>query len=95
MLAARAGEPVSREDLEGRAAVLLARPAETRAVIDRALREVVLADPSEAPAGFDRLRRDYPPRREVCGSRVSMQSPSAASRGILRGLGCLLQEHES
>jgi len=33
-------EAVSREDLEGRAAVLLARPAETRAVIDRALREV-------------------------------------------------------
>ena len=62
---------------------------------DRALREVVLADPSEAPAGFDRLRREYPPRREVCGSRVSMQHPSAASRDILGGLGCLLQEHES
>ena len=94
-----AGEPppiTVAEQLEP--AALLRHLLRTRYRIeedDRALREVVLADPSEAPAGFDRLRRDYPPRREVCGSRVSMQSPSAASRGILRGLGCLLKEHES
>jgi hypothetical protein len=56
---------------------------------------VALGDPTAAPAGFDRLRRDYPPRREVCGSRVLMQNPSAAARDILGGLGCLLQEHES
>jgi erythronate-4-phosphate dehydrogenase len=62
---------------------------------DTALRKVALGDPAAATAGFDRLRRDYPPRRELCGSTVSMPAPSAASRDILLGLGCTLREHES
>lgn len=61
---------------------------------DAALRKVAFGDPTAAAAGFDRLRRDYPPRRELCGSRVSVQGHSA-SRDILLGLGCTLQEHES
>lgn len=61
---------------------------------DAALREVAAGDPAAAAAGFDRLRRDYPPRRELLGSRVSLQGPSDGSLDILRGLGCTLWEGE-
>jgi erythronate-4-phosphate dehydrogenase len=61
---------------------------------DSALRKVALDDAAAAAAGFDRLRRDYPPRRELCGSRVLVAAPSDATRELLLGLGCTIQEPE-
>lgn len=43
---------------------------------DRRLREAVQGAPeTEARAAFDRLRRDYPLRRELAGSRVRVTNP--------------------
>lgn len=57
---------------------------------DAALRATTLgADATAAAAGFDRLRREYPERREILGSVVSAQPPGALEQGLLVGLGCL------
>ncbi len=57
---------------------------------DAALRAVTLGmEPAVAASGFDRLRRDYPERREILGSRVSLRPPGAPEQQLLAGLGCL------
>ncbi|MEE4146146.1 MAG: 4-phosphoerythronate dehydrogenase [Halieaceae bacterium] len=57
---------------------------------DAALREATLGlDAGAAAAGFDRLRREYPERREILGSRVSGQAAGAREQRLLAGLGCL------
>jgi erythronate-4-phosphate dehydrogenase len=58
---------------------------------DAALRAVTLgADPRGAAAAFDQLRRQYPQRREVLGSRVAPRALSASAERLLVGLGCTL-----
>lgn len=61
------------------------------AVDDAALRAVALdPDPRAAAAAFDQLRRHYPERREVLGSRVAPGALSASAERLLVGLGCAL-----
>lgn len=57
---------------------------------DAALRDATLGvEASAAASGFDRLRRNYPERREILGSRVSLQPPGVREQQLLAGLGCL------
>jgi erythronate-4-phosphate dehydrogenase len=57
---------------------------------DAALRQATLGvEANAAASGFDRLRRDYPERREILGSRVSLQPPGVQEQQLLAGLGCL------
>lgn len=57
---------------------------------DAALREISESgDSALAAAGFDRLRREYPRRREILGSRVNVGALGAAQQKTVRGLGCL------
>ena len=58
---------------------------------DAALREATLGvEANAAASGFDRLRRDYPERREILGSGVSLQPPGVREQQLLAGLGCLV-----
>ena len=58
---------------------------------DAMLRAVTLGhQPAEAAAGFDRLRREYPRRRELFGTEVSVLEPSERQQQLLRALGCVL-----
>jgi len=58
---------------------------------DVALRGATLGvEASAAASGFDRLRREYPERREILGSRVSLQPPGMFEQRLLAGLGCLV-----
>ena len=57
---------------------------------DAALRQATLAvDEVDAANGFDRLRREYPQRRELAGSLVRVQG---IPHELLRGLGCVTGE---
>ena len=68
----------------------MSKAIEERNAKDAALREATLGvEASAAASGFDRLRRDYPERREILGSRVSLQPPGTRERELLAGLGCL------
>lgn len=59
---------------------------------DRALRMVTLdASPDAAARAFDQLRRDYPERRELLGSRVLSRTPDRAVQKLLSALGCVLE----
>ncbi len=56
---------------------------------DAALRRGTLgASPGAAGEAFDRLRREYPERREVLGSRVSPGPLAAEAADLLAALGC-------
>jgi erythronate-4-phosphate dehydrogenase len=56
---------------------------------DAALREVTLGrSAADAAAGFDRLRRDYPQRRELAGSAVCLTDAAAGDTEMVLGLGC-------
>lgn len=57
---------------------------------DVALRDATLGvEAGAAASGFDRLRREYPERREILGSRVSPQpSGGTLEQRLLAGLGC-------
>jgi erythronate-4-phosphate dehydrogenase len=58
-------------------------------VDDSALRSATFEiDPRIAAAGFDRLRRHYPPRRELRGLVVAGQDLSNHDLALLRALGC-------
>jgi erythronate-4-phosphate dehydrogenase len=57
---------------------------------DAALRALLPLPPEQRAAGFDRLRRDYPPRREFAAYRIA----AAAGSGVqpqLTGLGFALE----
>jgi erythronate-4-phosphate dehydrogenase len=59
---------------------------------DARLREVTLCrGRGQAAAAFDLLRRDYPQRRELLGSRVQGPGFSVADISLLKGLGCIVQ----
>lgn len=63
------------------------------AVDDAALRGVTLgADSTAASAGFDQLRRQYPERRELLGSRADTGRLPHRAKNLLANLGCLLEE---
>jgi erythronate-4-phosphate dehydrogenase len=55
---------------------------------DRALRAATGDRGAAAAAAFDDLRRHYPERRELAGSRVRAQGISAAAVDLIHGLGC-------
>lgn len=55
---------------------------------DRRLRETVLSGVDVA-AGFDRLRRDYPERREVAGSRVMVPETGGVLADCVEALGAV------
>lgn len=60
---------------------------------DTALRQATLSvDAVAAASGFDRLRREYPQRRELAGSRVGVESMVGSTHDLLRGLGCVSGE---
>lgn len=62
---------------------------------DAGLRAASLAVGADAAAaGFDQLRRDYRPRRELAGSRVQ-GAYSPADAALCRGLGCLVEPSEA
>ena len=54
---------------------------------DAALRAVVVADDGQRARGFDRLRREYPMRREFTATRVSLHNASAEQINRVRALG--------
>lgn len=57
-------------------------------VDDARLREVILQQNSVDGAGFDQLRKTYPQRRELAGSRV--RTPDVAHfDSLIKGLGCI------
>ncbi len=89
-----AGEPAAlRLDAQLTAADMLRSIVFQRydiAADDAALRGVMeTGDSTTAAAGFDRLRRDYPRRREVLNSRADMRSLSPELHKLLQGLGCV------
>jgi len=56
---------------------------------DNALRAVTLdRDVEAATVAFDSLRREYPERRELAGSRVQAVAASAAELDLINSLGC-------
>jgi len=57
---------------------------------DARFRAMVAAN--ELPTGFDRLRKDYPGRREFASCRIDAVAPGAADAAVLRGLGFRLDE---
>ncbi|HEX5057083.1 MAG TPA: 4-phosphoerythronate dehydrogenase [Gammaproteobacteria bacterium] len=58
---------------------------------DMALRALLSLPPEQRSAGFDRLRRDYPPRREFAAYRCSLASgPDSILQKQLAGLGFAL-----
>lgn len=60
---------------------------------DRRLRGAVLGLPADRAAdNFDQLRKHYPVRRELAGSRVTMPPVSRALDGLVRALGATPEE---
>lgn len=55
------------------------------------LKAMLPLSPTERAAGFDRLRRDYPVRREFAACEVMTAAPDASSSETLRRLGFRLQ----
>jgi erythronate-4-phosphate dehydrogenase len=57
---------------------------------DSALRTATLgANPAAAAGGFDQLRRNYPERREILGSRLTPGEVTVGAQGLLSALGCV------
>jgi erythronate-4-phosphate dehydrogenase len=57
---------------------------------DSALRTATLgANPAAAAGGFDQLRRNYPERREILGSRLAPGEVTVGAQGLLSALGCV------
>ena len=62
---------------------------------DAALRAATLgASPASASSAFDQLRRNYPERRELLGSRVAPGGLTTDAQGLLLALGCQLGDSE-
>ena len=54
---------------------------------DRQLRKMLTLEPAQRPGYFDRLRREYPVRREFSEVPVKLGPRQAALRSVLEGLG--------
>ena len=54
---------------------------------DQRLRELLMLAPAERPGYFDRLRKEYPVRREFSETTVRLGRRQAALRPVLQGLG--------
>ena len=92
--ASHAGEPEPLrlpEDLAGAALIRhLLRARYRIREDDQRLRDATLgAGPEVAAAAFDRLRRDYPARRELQGSVVCGRFTDESVVALLKGLGCI------
>ncbi len=61
-------------------------------VDDAAMRGAVCADDTQRAKAFDRLRRDYPMRREFDATRVVLQHATPGQRHLVRALGFKLGE---
>ena len=87
------GAPVIRLDAPASRAGLIRRLLQSRYDIredDRRLRQVVrTAGGKDIAAGFDRLRRTYPERRELAGARVIVRDGTSADRALVEALGCV------
>ena len=57
---------------------------------DADFRRSLDADSSEQRLAFDRLRKQYPPRREIDGLRVHIDGPAPALERVVTALGALL-----
>ncbi|MEP6391162.1 MAG: 4-phosphoerythronate dehydrogenase [Halioglobus sp.] len=55
---------------------------------DRRLRELLCCESGAAAAGFDRLRKHYPVRRELKGNAVHTRGLSKDQKSIVEALGC-------
>jgi erythronate-4-phosphate dehydrogenase len=56
-------------------------------VDDERLRGLLRLPPAERPAGFDRLRKEYPVRREFAATTVHVDSAAGELRKLLQGIG--------
>ena len=54
---------------------------------DERLRGLMRLPPAERPSGFDRLRKEYPIRREFAATAVHIDSDAGALGELLRGIG--------
>ena len=54
---------------------------------DERLRELLRLPPDDRPAGFDRLRKEYPVRREFAATTVIIGSDAGRLGDLLRGIG--------
>jgi len=54
---------------------------------DERLRGLLRLPPAERPAGFDRLRKEYPIRREFAATSVRVERGAGALAKLLRGIG--------
>jgi erythronate-4-phosphate dehydrogenase len=54
---------------------------------DERLRGLQRLPPAERPAGFDRLRKEYPIRREFAATTVIIDEDAAGPGALLRGIG--------
>jgi erythronate-4-phosphate dehydrogenase len=54
---------------------------------DERLRGLLRLPPAERPAGFDRLRKEYPVRREFAATTVIINSDAGRLDALLRGIG--------
>ena len=54
---------------------------------DERLRGLLRLPPAERPAGFDRLRKEYPIRREFAVTTVLVNEAAARLGDMLRGIG--------
>lgn len=57
---------------------------------DAAFRRSLSGDEDERRAGFDQLRKAYPPRREINGLQVAINAPQPQLERIVRALGATL-----
>ena len=54
---------------------------------DKLVRDSSAVEPDERAAGFDRLRKEYPVRREFAASTVIIDSNAIGLGNLLRGIG--------
>lgn len=54
---------------------------------DAAFRKIETVSPAERSIYFDRLRKEYPVRREFCNTRIRFTQPDAKLAQVFRGLG--------
>lgn len=58
---------------------------------DAAFRRSLVGDEAQRRAGFDRLRKDYPARREIDGLQISLGAGQPRLEQIVRALGAILK----
>ena len=92
--ASPAGEPAPLELPEGLAGAglirhLLQARYDITADHQRLCSATLEASPADAEAGFDRLRREYPERRELSGSVVRGRFSNPGMIAHIEGLGCI------